>query len=216
MIAMKLCSAQLRHQSRLLTARPHAAGATHTCTQKGPQKKAWNVFTQVPSVCQAVGFQTVYSGSKQTSQFTKSSAFTMTSALRCQWPLCLRFSSILITSVISPMSFSSARVALLASQPSCFLSLSIHSLISPTGLLIPFIQLWGGISRRVSTTYMDAPYVNERSGKTIARHGNRRILKIEVAMTPCCLTDRWKRSTPGNIQDLLIFNIVTISPCECA
>lgn len=34
MVAMKLCSAQLRHQNRAMTARPHAARVTHTGSQK--------------------------------------------------------------------------------------------------------------------------------------------------------------------------------------
>lgn len=34
MVAMKLCSAQLRHQNRAMTARPHAARVTHTGSRK--------------------------------------------------------------------------------------------------------------------------------------------------------------------------------------
>lgn len=46
MLAIKLCSAQLNHQDGAMTAGPHAARVTQT----GTQKRAWNVFTQVPSV----------------------------------------------------------------------------------------------------------------------------------------------------------------------
>lgn len=46
MLAIKLCSAQLNHQDGAMTAGPHAARVTQT----GSQKRAWNVFTQVPSV----------------------------------------------------------------------------------------------------------------------------------------------------------------------
>lgn len=45
MVAMKLCSAQLRYQDGAMTARPHA--------EKGPltgARKVWNVLTRVPTV----------------------------------------------------------------------------------------------------------------------------------------------------------------------
>lgn len=45
-VAMKLCSAQLRHQNGAVTARPLTARLTCTGTWK-----AWNVFTQASSVC---------------------------------------------------------------------------------------------------------------------------------------------------------------------
>lgn len=72
MVAMKPCSAQLRHQNEAVTARPHAVGATCTRTQKECFHSA--------SKCLPVGVNSI-----QASSFTNNQPLSkmVLTALRC-------------------------------------------------------------------------------------------------------------------------------------
>lgn len=133
MVAMKLYSAQLRHQNRAMTARPHAARVTHT----GSQKESLECF-HWSNKCLPHGVN----GIKPNSLTNNSSPIPFTQvACLSQWLLhwgtgshCSShsFLCILITSVISFL----CQFALLTSQQSWFMDLRSPCFTNSTTNLI--------------------------------------------------------------------------------
>lgn len=155
MVAMKLCSAQLRHQKGAMTARPHAARGNRT----GSQKESLECFRS------STECSPPWSKRYKTQQLDKQPPLpkSIHTVLGLHNDICIDMLvvtlsswtslTILITSVIS----SSFQFAFLTSQQSPFPALSSESVVSPSHPLIPIIQLSDRISRRVSTMHKGAP-----------------------------------------------------------
>ena len=156
MVAMKSCSAQLRHQKGAMTARAHAARGNRT----GSQKKSLECFHSSTECPPPPGVNHIKPNSL-TNNTPLPKINSHSPSLHndiCIDMLVVTLSSwtslaILITSVIS----SSFQFAFLTSQQSPLPALSSESVVSPSHPLIPIIQLSDRISRRVSTMHEGAP-----------------------------------------------------------